>query len=124
MFTFPPFHCAPAFWLPKLAAEIAATDAFLLLIGPGGVGPWQELEYQEAIDRHVHEKERFPVVPLIAAGANAPGLPFLRRLNCVESPIVTEDKALHRVLAALKGEAVATTTPLWKLVNPIAASKP
>jgi hypothetical protein len=29
------------FWLPKLAEEIAATDAFLLLIGPGGVGPWQ-----------------------------------------------------------------------------------
>jgi hypothetical protein len=57
-------------------------------------------------------------VPLIAAGANAPGLPFLRRLNWVESPIVTEDKALHRVLAALKGETVATTTPLWKLVNP------
>jgi hypothetical protein len=57
-------------------------------------------------------------VPLIAAGANAPGLPFLRRLNWVESPIITEDKALHRVLAALKGETVATTTPLWKLVNP------
>ena len=57
-------------------------------------------------------------MPLIAAGANAPGLPFLRRLNWVESPIVTEDKALHRVLAALKGETVATTTPLWKLVNP------
>jgi hypothetical protein len=35
------------FWLPKLAAEIAATDAFLLLIGPGDIGPWQDLEYQE-----------------------------------------------------------------------------
>jgi WD40 repeat protein len=106
------------FWMPKLAEAISAADAFLLLIGPAGIGPWQELEYQEAIDRHVHEKERFPVVPLIAARANAPGLPFLLRLNWVEAPVVTEDKALHRVLAAVKGEAATSTTPLWKLVNP------
>jgi hypothetical protein len=30
------------FWLPRLAQEIAATDAFLLLIGPGGVGTFRE----------------------------------------------------------------------------------
>ena len=106
------------FWLPKLAEEIAAADAFLLLIGPAGVGPWQQLEYDEALDRHVHERQRFPLVPVIAAGAKAPGLSFLRRLNWVEAPLVTEDKALHRLLAALKGETVVTAMPLWKLVNP------
>src|SRR5262249_16388166 len=62
--------------------------------------------------------EKCGLVPLIAAGAKAPGLPFLRRLNWVEAPDVAEDKALHRLLAALKGEIVASTTPLWKLVNP------
>ena len=55
---------------------------------------------------------------MIAAGAAAPGLPLLRTLNWVEAPVVTEDKALHRLIAALKGETVASATPLWKLVNP------
>jgi len=39
----------------------------------------------------VHERQRFPLVPVIAAGAKAPGLSFLRRLNWVEAPLVTED---------------------------------
>jgi WD40 repeat protein len=106
------------FWVPKLAEEIAAADAFILLIGPAGVGAWQQLEYDEALDRHTREKERFPLVPVIAAGVTVPGLPFLRRLNWVEAPVVTEDRVLHRLVAALKGETVITATPLWKLVNP------
>jgi hypothetical protein len=105
------------FWLPKLAEEIDQAEAFLLLIGPNGIGPWQEVEYFTAFDRHVRDKW-FALVPAIVAGAAAPGLSFLRSLNWVESPVVTEDKLLHRLLAALKGEAVARTTPLWKLVNP------
>ena len=115
---FSPLSLSAGFWLPKLAEEIAKADAFLLLIGPASVGPWQQLEYDEALDRHVHERQRFPLVPVIAAGAKAPGLSFLRRLNWVEAPVVTEDKALHRLLAALQGETVVTATPLWKLVNP------
>jgi hypothetical protein len=115
---FSPLSLGPGFWLPKLAKEIIDTDAFLFFIGPSGVGPWQQLEYDEALDRYVQERERFPLVPVIAAGATAPGLSFLRRLNWVEAPIVTEDKALHRLLAALKGENVVAATPLWKLVNP------
>jgi WD40 repeat protein len=105
------------FWLPKLADEIAQTEAFLLLIGPNGVGPWQEVEYFTAFDRHVNDKY-FTLVPAIVGGAAAPGLSFLRSLNWVEAPVLTDDKVLHRLLAALKGETVASATPLWKLVNP------
>ena len=115
---FSPLSLGPGFWVPKLAKEITNTDAFLFLIGPSGVGPWQQLEYDEALDRYVQERERFPLVPVIAAGATAPGLSFLRRLNWVEAPIITGDKALHQLLAALKGEPVVAATPLWKLVNP------
>jgi Novel STAND NTPase 1/WD domain, G-beta repeat/TIR domain len=115
---FSPVSLGAGFWVPRLAEEIHASDAFLLLVGPSGIGLWQDVEYNEAFDRHVHEKDRFPLVPVIAANAQAPGLPFLRRLNWVEAPLVTEDKTLHRLVAALKGESVATTTPLWKLVNP------
>jgi Novel STAND NTPase 1/TIR domain len=105
------------FWLPKVAEEIAQAESFLLLIGPNGIGPWQEVEYFTAFDRRVKDK-CFPLVPAIVAGAAVPGLSFLRSLNWVEAPVVGDDKALHRLLAALKGETVVSATPLWKLVNP------
>ena len=113
---FSPVSLGAGFWLPKLAEEIAEAQSFLLLIGPNGIGPWQEVEYFTAFDRHVKDKS-FAVVPAIV-GAEAIGLPFLRTLNLVEAPVITEDNVLHRLLAALKGETVASAAPLWKLVNP------
>jgi TIR domain-containing protein len=68
------------FWLRKIDEELKVADALLLLIGPNGVGPWQSVEYSAAFDRHVAHPD-FAVVPVIAAGAHAPGLPFLRTLN-------------------------------------------
>jgi hypothetical protein len=114
---FSPVSLGAGFWLPKLAEEIADSESFLLLIGPSGKGPWQEVEYFTAFDRHVKDKS-FALVPVVVAGAEALGLPFLRTLNLVEAPVITEDKVLHRLLAALRGEIVASATPLWKLVNP------
>jgi hypothetical protein len=55
------------------------------------------------------------LVRVIAAGANAPGFAFLRRLTWVEAPRTRRCIGLSR---ALKGESIVTTTPLWKLVNP------
>jgi hypothetical protein len=40
--------------------------------------------------------KRFALVPAIVAGAAAPGFPFLRSLNWVEAPVITEDKVLRR----------------------------
>ena len=114
---FSPSSLGPGFWMPKLAEEVAAADAFLLLIGPAGLGPWQEVEYIEAFSRHVSDRA-FPQVPVIAASANAPGLRFLRTLNWITAPDVAEDATLHRLLAALEGENVETAAPLWTLVNP------
>jgi tetratricopeptide (TPR) repeat protein len=114
---FSPVSLGSGLWLPKLGSEIAEANAFLLLVGPKGIGPWQEVEYYTAFDRHVSEKS-FTLVPVIAAGAQAPGLSFLRSLNWVEATDVTEDAAMHRVVAALKGDVPTGTTPLWKLVNP------
>jgi WD40 repeat protein len=114
---FSPVSLGAGFWLPRLAEEIAEAQSFLLLIGPNGIGPWQEVEYFTAFDRHVKDKS-FAVVPAVVAGAEALGLPFLRTLNMVEAPVIAEDKVLHRLLAALKGETVESARPLWKLVNP------
>ena len=92
---FSPVSLGSGVWLPKLEQEIAQADAFLLLIGPKGIGNWQQVEYSAAFDRHVEDKD-FPVVPVIAGGAHAPGLRLLRTLNWVEVPTVTEDGALHQ----------------------------
>ena len=49
------------FWLPELAREIAEATAFVLLVGEKGLGPWQVIEYYEALDRRVKQHD-FPVV--------------------------------------------------------------
>src|SRR5262245_35189166 len=71
VFSFSPMALGQGLWLPKFADGIRAADAFLLLLGPHGVSPWQELEYYEAFDRHAHDN-RFPIVPLIAGSGHAP----------------------------------------------------
>src|SRR6478736_9045137 len=70
---------AGGFWSRALADEIAQADAFILLVGQKGVGDWQVLEYDEALERRVKSPE-FPLVLILLEGQTAPGLPFLRRL--------------------------------------------
>jgi hypothetical protein len=80
-------------WLPKLADEIAQADGFVLLIGPYGLGPWQEIEYFSAFDRHVNDHS-FGLVAVIVGEGNAPGLPFLRNFSWIEAPVITEKGVL------------------------------
>jgi hypothetical protein len=114
---FSPISLAHGFWQSKLAESIRSADAFLLLLGPNGVGPWQEVEYHEAFARHVEDKS-FALVPVIADRSTASGLPFLRRLNWIVAADIADDKTLHRILAALAGEDSVLVSPLWKLVHP------
>ena len=51
---------AGGFWSKALAEEIAQADAFILLVGEKGVGDWQVLEYDEALDKRV----KFPDFPV------------------------------------------------------------
>jgi len=76
------------FWLPELAQGIAEATAFILLVGEKGIGPWQAMEYYEALDRRVKQLD-FPVVLLLLEDQPAPGLPFLRQLHWVITPDVT-----------------------------------
>ena len=114
---FSPVSIAHGFWLPRLSAGIDEADAFLLLLGPKGVGPWQEVEYHQAFDRHVKDR-KFPVVPIITNGGLAPGLPFLRQLNWVEGASISDDLVLRRVVAVMHGEKKPVGSELWKLVQP------
>ena len=85
---------AGGLWLPELAREIAEATAFVLLVGEKGIGPWQAMEYYEALDRRVKQPD-FPVVLVLLDGQPAPGLPFLRQLHWV----ITADPASEKSLA-------------------------
>src|SRR5262249_30422237 len=77
--------------LPRLADALKDVTDFVLLIGEKGVGPWQTIEYYEAIDR------RLNCVVLLLEGQPAPGLPFLRNLKWV----VTANPASEQTIAQL-----------------------
>jgi tetratricopeptide (TPR) repeat protein len=104
------------YWLPKLAEEISEASAFILLVGENGLGPWQILEYYEALDRRVKQPE-FPVIFVLAQGQPAPGLPFLRQLHW----IVTPDAASEHTIAKLADAAAGGGTrpgELWRYTAP------
>jgi hypothetical protein len=78
---FAPTHLrAGGSWTAQLAQEIAAASAFILLIGPAGIGKWQIPEYDEALDRWVNSCRTFPLIVVLLEGQTAPGLQFLRQL--------------------------------------------
>jgi formylglycine-generating enzyme required for sulfatase activity len=105
-----------AYWMPELAAQIAEATAFVLLVGKNGLGPWQTLEYQEAVDRSRNDSS-FAVVPLVLDGSPAPGLPFLRQLHW----IITADPASEQGVAQLldvAGGGGAVPGELWRHTAP------
>ena len=107
---------AGGFWLPELAQEIAEATAFILLVGEKGIGPWQAMEYYEALDRRVKQLD-FPVVLLLLEGQPAPGLPFLRQLHWVITPDATSEKSLTLVIEAAAGGG-APPGELWRHTAP------
>ena len=95
---------AGGFWLPSLANEIAQATAFVLLVGQHGVGPWQVMEYYEALARRVKEHNdhpdvhEFPVVLVLLDGQPAPGLPFLRQLHWIITAATFRGRCRHATL--------------------------
>jgi formylglycine-generating enzyme required for sulfatase activity len=107
---------AGGLWSRALAEEIAQADAFILLVGERGVGDWQVLEYDEALDKRVKFPD-FPVILLLLQGQTAPGLPFLRRLHWIITPDPSSEKDLARVLDAASGSSTRSGD-LWRYTSP------
>ncbi len=63
-----------AWWVQELAAELARSDAVLFLAGQK-IGPWQEIEYNEALILAQKQAGRPRLIPVVIA-ERAPGLPF------------------------------------------------
>jgi TIR domain len=107
---------AGGFWSRALAEEIAQADAFILLVGERGVGNWQELEYDEALDKRVKLPD-FPVILVLLEGQTAPGLPFLRQLHWIVTPDPASEKDVAKLLDAASGSG--TRLPeLWRYTCP------
>ncbi|HEY5066928.1 MAG TPA: TIR domain-containing protein, partial [Xanthobacteraceae bacterium] len=104
------------FWLPELAKEIAEATAFVLLVGEKGLGPWQVIEYYEALDRRVKQHD-FPVVLVLLDGQPAPGLPFLRQLHWIISADPASEKSIAQVMDAAAGGG-ALPGELWRHTAP------
>jgi len=107
---------AGGFWSKALADEIAQADAFILLVGERGVGDWQVLEYDEALDKRVKSPD-FPVIMVLLEGQTAPGLPFLRRVHWIVTPDPSSEKNVAQLLDAVSG---SSTRPgeLWRHTSP------
>ncbi len=93
---------AGGFWLPELAKGIAEVTAFVLLVGEKGLGPWQVIEYYEALDRRVRQPD-FPVVLVLLDGQPAPGLPFLRQLHWIITADPASEKSVAQIIDAAAG---------------------
>jgi formylglycine-generating enzyme required for sulfatase activity len=107
---------AGGFWSKALAEEIAQADAFILLVGERGVGNWQVLEYDEALDKRVKSAD-FPVILVLLEGQSAPGLPFLRQLHWIVTSDPASEKDVAKLLDAVSGGS-AKPAELWRYTSP------
>jgi TIR domain len=105
---------AGAYWMPELAAAIRECDAFVLLAANAGLGPWQVLEYYEAMDRHAKDAE-FPLIPALIGGIQ-PDAPFLRSLHWLN--IASDQTAGLQIAAALGNHASPEAASSWRYLNP------
>jgi hypothetical protein len=103
-------------WTVQLAQEIAQANAFILLIGER-VGPWQVLEYDEALDKWAKAPSAFPLIVILLEGQTAPGLPFLRRLHWIVTPDPASDKDIARLFDAASGSG-SSPSELWRHTFP------
>jgi hypothetical protein len=115
---FPPKSLrAGGLWLPELAREIAEATAFVLLVGKLSIGPWQAMEYSEALDRRVKQHD-FPIIFVLLDGQPAPGLPFLRQLHWVITTDPASEKDLGQVMEAAAGGGALPPGELWRHTAP------
>jgi hypothetical protein len=117
-FLAPRVLAAGAYWLPRLAEELAGADAVLFLVGLR-IGPWQELEYYEAqrLCRQPGRGGRPSIVPVLMV-ENAPGLAFFDLLHHIYAADPGQPDVVNKVLTALSGAAPANVDPPWKRFDP------
>lgn len=84
-----------------IADGVLEADRFLLVVGPRGVGKWQEIECKFAFTRSRQESS-FAVIPVLAANGERPSQEIMRDLNWIEVPVVTDRRAGRWIIEALR----------------------
>lgn len=107
------------YWIPRLAEELADADVLLLLVGET-VGPWQELEYYEALQlsRQAPRAGRPRIIPVMIADRPAPGLAFLSTLHQIFALELRGDPAWSAIEKALDAVPTGEVWEPWKRFQP------
>ena len=109
-------------WLSALEQAIARCAAVAVLVGPAGLGTWQQREVQLALDRQA-EAERagrpFPVIPILLPKVEDPPGGFLRLQTWVDlRSDLADPTQLHLLLTGLRGQAPADASMLREALCP------
>ena len=91
-------------WSGRLEDRIATSDAIVVVLGPHGMGGWQQRECYLAIDRQTKQPD-FPVIPVLIPGHDNPALGFLS-LNTWIDLRVHPVEGVARLIAAVRGETL------------------
>jgi tetratricopeptide (TPR) repeat protein len=115
-------------WLSALEQAIARCAAVAVLVGPAGLGTWQQREVQLALDRQA-EAERagrsFPVIPILLPKVEDPPGGFLRLQTWVDLRSDLADPIqLDLLLAGLRGQAPADASTLREALCPYRGLEP
>ncbi len=104
-----------AYWIARLDEELAAADAVVLVLGER-VGPWQELEYFDALRRN--RAAGRPLLAPVLVGEAAPGLPFLDHFHRLDARRLGMADVVDGLLAALDGQSPGEPVQPWQQLNP------
>jgi hypothetical protein len=92
-------------WQEALEQIIHTTKTAVVLVGPAGLGPWEETEVRACLDASV--KRKLPVIPVLLPGA--PDLPvFLQAFTWVDLRGGLKDDGLNRLVWGITGQKPAS----------------
>jgi formylglycine-generating enzyme required for sulfatase activity len=90
-------------WPQALEETLSTCRAVAFVLGPNGMGRWQQREKYLALERQAHDRS-FPVIPVLLPGAD-PALGFLSQNTWVDFRNRSEDPVVLDILAkAARGE--------------------
>lgn len=104
-------------WAPALAEALAEAAAFVMLVTDTGIGPWQQIEYEAALDKHVNSPD-FPIILMLLEGQAVPRLSFLKQFHWIVAPDLTSSKEVTRLIEAVASGHDAKLGELWRYTSP------
>lgn len=102
-------------WQKEVVSVLEQTKSCVVLVGPNGIGEWQEKEVSLAVDRQVTTKNEFRVIPVLLPGTRESaetgnGRSFRERLKFIHENTwvefqsnLDESEPLRRLVAGIKG---------------------